>query len=298
MTQKKSELDEMFTAYASTAPLEDLRFYIRGAVNRLAEFELSERTNNIIAEMTTLEQQIWDIPGTPAMKRRVWALIDRYKTSIPGWAGSAGARGSWVDPIDSDSLYWRVQAETIKDDDTLRAEGPVSLEQITAWHTTASARADALHNRVPRRAVALTPEQVQVLIQSAQPTSDRPSEQKTARTRHAGVSPVPIMNCPSCRATLLPVALCANTWGCANCKETWHLQAVRQPVQQTRPVVTPRIRTAIVTTDGTRICRTCATEQPINQFTYGDGGRTIRNLCLSCRKVQQREATARRKHAA
>jgi len=30
--------------------------------------------------------------------------------------------------------------------------------------------------------------------------------------------------CPHCRADLKPVAFCADVFGCAECKETWHVE--------------------------------------------------------------------------
>lgn len=32
-----------------------------------------------------------------------------------------------------------------------------------------------------------------------------------------------LRTCPRCRDDLRPVAFLADTWGCAACRETWHL---------------------------------------------------------------------------
>ena len=32
-----------------------------------------------------------------------------------------------------------------------------------------------------------------------------------------------LRTCPNCRGDLQPVALAADVYGCAKCKETWHL---------------------------------------------------------------------------
>lgn len=39
--------------------------------------------------------------------------------------------------------------------------------------------------------------------------------------------------CPTCRADLVPVALCEDVYGCPQCRETWHLPA---DVDTTRPI--------------------------------------------------------------
>lgn len=53
-----------------------------------------------------------------------------------------------------------------------------------------------------------------------------------------------------------------------------------------RPTRVPRLAPAVVV-EGTRVCRQCSAEQAIDQFTWGDGGRTVRSLCRTCRKQQQ-----------
>lgn len=57
-------------------------------------------------------------------------------------------------------------------------------------------------------------------------------------------------------------------------------------------------RPAIVASTNAKTCNACATEQPIDQYTYGDGGRTVRNKCRTCHRQQQRDTAARRKQAA
>jgi len=32
-----------------------------------------------------------------------------------------------------------------------------------------------------------------------------------------------LRQCPHCARDIAPVALCEDVWGCAACKETWHL---------------------------------------------------------------------------
>jgi ribosomal protein L37AE/L43A len=32
-----------------------------------------------------------------------------------------------------------------------------------------------------------------------------------------------LYTCPRCRADLRPVPFCEDVWGCADCRETWHV---------------------------------------------------------------------------
>lgn len=73
----------------------------------------------------------------------------------------------------------------------------------------------------------------------------------------------------------------------------------KAPIAEAPAVQVPTPGPQIVQSNSTtRICRTCSQEQPLDQFTWGDGGRTVRNMCLRCRKAQQRDTAARRKQAA
>lgn len=161
--------DPIFAEYARTAPLEDLRAYLRYAERRLAQYELPDRTVALIGEMFTLERELVPEPGTPASrKRRVWELIARFKSSIPGFAGACGAKGSW---IEEDTVYRRL---------VKKARGPVSAERLRVACERASAPMDAKQLfRIPLRAVPLAVDQVQALIVSVTPASTTaPAAQK------------------------------------------------------------------------------------------------------------------------
>jgi rubrerythrin len=181
----QTSTDDLFAAYARTAPLLDLQFYLRRAEQKLATFDLPAQTVAAIAEMSTLEQQIANVDGTPTLKKRVWTLIDRYKTSFPGWAGNLGAPDYFVS-------YWTVRDALVKADMRVRfdsdsgtlkvhvdkfnpkngtggnydAEGPISETQL---HNSATwKRSEELHReRVPLRAVPLTEQELVEVIGDA-----------------------------------------------------------------------------------------------------------------------------------
>lgn len=173
----KKTIDPVFAEYTRTAPLEDLRFYLRYAERRLMTLDLSDSTVTIVREMLALERELLGGVPTPAAKARVWTLIPRFRSSIPGWAGSAGEKGSWVEPVDSDDTYWRARraltmleivepaaVEPLPVADapvivngrprpahrkktpeqapepvvrSVETEGPVTLEQVVVWHQPA-----------------------------------------------------------------------------------------------------------------------------------------------------------------
>lgn len=256
--------DPIFAAYARTAPLEDLRFYLRAAERTLMEFELPEATLAIMREMTALEQDLAVVAFKPAHKSQVWTLIDRYKTSIPKWVR--------------------------------KGFPPVRTERRDRRRWVGH------RSSVPQRLVPLTLEQARALIQPIAGEVTAPAPRATkARTAAA-----PTLACPSCRAALLPVATCADTWGCLACRETWRLTSTKEREAakrvrsaQARVAIASLPRAAKEPADATtRTCRVCTTEQPIDQFTYGDAGRTVRHMCRTCHKQQQRDAAARRKQAA
>lgn len=92
----KATTDPIFTAYAKSAPLLDLEFYIRYAGNHLADYTYQPLTLAIMQEMYELRDRLM-LPkaGTTAsQKRAVWALISRFKSSIPQWFGNAGSSSS------------------------------------------------------------------------------------------------------------------------------------------------------------------------------------------------------------
>jgi hypothetical protein len=302
--------DEIDAEYERTAPLKDLQFYLRYAERRLAELAYSPETITIIAEMSALEREIETLP-TGVAKRRAWALIDRFKTSIPGWAGDAGAKGSWLEPIDSASIYWLARADLMRFEiegktkkgntktvvlDTI---GPVSQSAVTAWYAPRLERFRRSGLRIDRLTERLDAERVRAIIDAVTLT---PTENKPARKPRPETL---VLACPKCSTPLVPIAGVAHTWGCAPCQETWYLAPVAQRVQTVERIArpkrehierVPRVRPEL-TAAGEKTCTRCASTQPIQQFAWG-AGHTIRNVCLTCRKQMQRDAAARRKQAA
>jgi len=196
--QRMSEKD-VFAAYARTAPLKDLQFYLRAAERKLATYVLGDETLRVIAEMTALEQELRDVPGTPALKKRVWALIDRYKTSIPGWAGNAGVKGSWAEPLESEWTYWSAHGELMKtdvDEHDLRhrIQGPLPLDRIEEWYLPIWTRAEELGRvRVPLRGQEMEPDVLRALIQhEVDKLTDGAPEPVRARP------PRKVQPCPTC----------------------------------------------------------------------------------------------------
>lgn len=106
----KAPIDPAFQVYARYAPIRDLRFYLAYAARHEAEYDTPTLT--IVAEMASLAVELRTrLDGkkstapasTAAQKRIVWTLIDRFKASIAGWYGQAGAVR--LEPLDvSDPL--------------------------------------------------------------------------------------------------------------------------------------------------------------------------------------------------
>jgi hypothetical protein len=299
MSKQKKSVDPIFAAYARTAPLEDLNFYIRHAERFVAERDVPERTLAIVAEMRALAVDLCDVDGTPGLKARVWALLDRYKGSIPGWAGNAGATGSWCEPLDSDRTYRSAQAELVRADvtnedavDTVMAEGPVSLAQLEAWHAPEAAKADALNfPRCPRRDVALTPEQVRDMVDAHRVETP---EAKPVRQPKRAAAPAPVITCPQCSSPMHRViAMTGNAWGCGPCAEVWylHLQrastAARKPAKAQRQTREIAVKAPPFCVDGMKTCSKCREERPAEEFGS-------RSDCRPCRQAyrQQRKAAA------
>jgi hypothetical protein len=297
-----TKTDALFRAYAQSAPLEDLRFYLRIAQRRLATVEYPESTVAVLRDMVRLERELVGVVGTPALKKRVWTLIDRFKTSIPEWYGHAGVVGAWVDPIDGPEFYFATRRDAVRAIVTVRtengteeadvtAEGPVDAETIVTAHHEASKRSSELAGRAvaPRR-VSLTQDEVTALI--APTESDHApvvAAPKVTRVRKI-VAAVPALVCPTCAAALLPVASVAHTFGCATCNETWHLAPVRK-------VTARRVREPRATVDSGRTektCTACGEPKPIAEFCPGPHER---NNCASCRQAYRRELASRQRAA-
>lgn len=303
-TKKSTSTDtELFAAYARTAPLGDLRFYLRIAERKLAEFEYPDNTLRAIADMRTLEHTIvtFNQVGTPALKKHVWALIDRYKTSVPEWYGHAGVAGAWVDAIDSASFYFSVQRDAmifertkkVDGNDVIvseRHEGPVPAVTIVDAHREASKLGEELATRrVPRRPVPLTVEEVEQLIASVTPATNEPAP-APVRIRKPKAAAAVALACPTCSAPLLPIAFAPNTWGCAGCKETWFLTRKVERAKVERPARQPRTLTA----EGTKICTKCETEKPREEFCPGKHERSI---CSACRRAYRQTLAASKRAA-
>jgi hypothetical protein len=267
---------ELFAHYKSTAPIEDLRFSLRLALKRLAVYELPEATVSLTAEMAALEVAIADQKGTPSLKNRVWALISRYRASIPGWCGAAGAKDGWVDyDVDSADAYRATQAELIEAEETLA--GPVSFDFVRACFDRLTKRSAEINGiKVPRRAVELTPEEVEALmpVADALVAIDWPDCRRIRKPKPAPVVPSSDTLCEHCT--------------CDECKRRREMPKRAKAARKPRPPVVP------IKIDGERKCRHCEATQPLQQFAWG-AGHTLRNTCLSCRKAMQRAAMAARK---
>jgi hypothetical protein len=170
---KSKAVDPVFAEYARTAPLEDLRFNLRYAERRLAEYELGDRTVQIIGEMRGLEQELTKTGTVPGGKAKVAHLIACFKSSIPGFAGAAGRRNGW---ITDDDVY----ARFVK-----KARGPIPAERFAAACAKAHAKAEAVNGfRVVRRAVTLSVEEVQAMLGPApEPAETTPQSVKAPTWR-------------------------------------------------------------------------------------------------------------------
>lgn len=93
----KTTVDPIFAVYARFAPIRDLKFYVDYADRHSHEY--SQATLAIVADMHALGLQLHARlngvkslapASTAAQKRIVWALIDRFKSSIDRWYGNAG----------------------------------------------------------------------------------------------------------------------------------------------------------------------------------------------------------------
>lgn len=191
--------DPVFAAFAKTAPLGDLRAYLAYARKKIAQYHLPDATMAIVAEMFRLEMSLVAGVGTTAQqKRQVWETIGRFKASIPGWAGNAGAPGSWAN------------------EDAPKAERD---------------RADkAARFRLPWRSKALGPEDVQSLIDAALAAHTGaqagPPAAKPAARKPAGKGAA--LPCPTCGAGLTATDRPA-VLRCVPCEVTFAL------VPQARP---------------------------------------------------------------
>lgn len=260
--RKQTELDELFETYARAAPLGDLRAYLRYAERRVAEYELGAETMGRIGEMFALERDLIGRAGTPADKRRVWALIDRFKSSIPGSAGRAGSN----DGVAPDALVrtWDIlKTRPFNEEENLPLL--TVLERYAAEHDAAVEKADASWRfDVPLRAVPLDAEQVAALIDAVTPVATevaKPPKSVSWRAR----------------------ALAAEA-------KIAELERALVSATVPKPRVAPtNKRSVFVEFDGVKICRTCQTAQPIAHFAWAAGG-SIRSICRECRKAQSRAA--------
>jgi hypothetical protein len=293
---------ELFAHYKTTAPIEDLRFSLRLALQRLATYELPDVTIGLTAEMAALETEIRDVKGTPALLRRVWSLISRYRASIPGWCGAAGAKDGWVDfGIDSDDAYRTAQAELIDAEEALA--GPVSFDFVRACFDRLTKRSAEINGiKVPRRAVELTPEEVATLV----PVASSSAEPRKTKSKPKTEQPLnPSIPCPSlgCKGRLATTGFVASagmrfTLKCDTCKEVWelHSRSVEQPkperakaARKPRPPVVP----INVDANGERICPHCQQSRPSEEFYAQHSTR-----CRSCRIEYRKQLAARKAQAA
>lgn len=335
--------DPIFVAYARTAPLEDLRFFLRGIRKHIAVYEMTEQTMSVVREMVGLESELADqlirTGSTANAMKRVCALHASYKSSIAGYAGAAGFEASWVDDLPAWSWTYacqgtRVVTITIQpppEDPTMPPLG-LKPEHVSVvmprydgnpWEKRAAHRlaeeqnardkraADALHHfKVPMRIRALDDDAVSAMLGSAQTTAQTTTAvdglgidvsivKTTLKARPKPAAKVQAPGCPSCRATLVVVD--AATWTCPPCQKTWQMvmatpETKKDPKKTSAPraprpeiVRTPRVPVS-VDANGRRECVVCSTSQAIDQFTWGDGGRTIRKMCRTCRRTQQQAA--------
>lgn len=302
---------ELFAFYAKSAAREDLRAYVTYAARKLARYELPDTTIAIIGEMTATLRGLEDRDGKPADKKAVWALIDRFKASIPGFAGSAGAEGSWADDVPPWSWEYACEMSrrvaitvqlptfhgTIDHNDVAGApryqgnpwEKFEAHRRAVADARHAQVAAEALHHfRLPMRIAPLCETDVQVIIDAATPGA-APAK-VVAKRKPVKTAAVATLPCPSCAG---PLAL--DTMRCASCGTAWALTPVkphvtRQVKRQAKAQIQPRTQDA----NGRLQCNTCSSWQDEIEYRYGDGGRTVRRMCKRCHRAQQ----AARRHAA
>lgn len=299
---------DVYAAYERTAPLEDLRFYLRYAEKKVATLNVSDETIGLVREMVILERALQD-RCAKADKKRVWTLIRRFKCSLPGWSGHAGASGSWVEDIDSDAVYWSARSvlleatEETKDGTFDRTgHGPVAITQIADWYGPTAERAARLQGLdIEPRVVPLTPEEVVGVLQSAPSTEHAPQTVPVGvrRTRKAIQKPqpvVPSIPCPSCAHGRL-VIVSPFLLRCEGCQEPWELQHGRhrdggKPRAERKPravrAVTP------IEAGGDRTCTRCQQTRPGEEFCPGSHP----NTCRSCRQEYRRQLAQRKSAAA
>ena len=100
-TKQTSTKDPIFTAYAATAPLLDLRFYIRYATNHASEYRQPARM--ALDAMCRLEAAIvsGQVKGTPASQKRiVWAVIAAFKAAA-------------VQPVYDEAGFWAMHGRPV-----------------------------------------------------------------------------------------------------------------------------------------------------------------------------------------
>jgi hypothetical protein len=251
--------DEIDAEYERTAPLKDLQFYLRYGERLLADFALSDATITILAEMRQLEGELMALSDAHTHKRRVWALLDRFKTSIPFWKGfpptrRADGRRRWVGhrtPVPQ-----RIVPLTVDAASAIIADAVLTLPEPV--RKAPAPRPAVLVLTCPKCSAPLVP--------------------------IAGV------------AHTWGCAPCQETWYLAPAAQ--RVQTVERIARPKRKHIerVPRVRPELTAADE-KTCTRCASTQPIQQFAWG-AGHTIRNVCLTCRKQMQRDAAARRKQAA
>jgi hypothetical protein len=79
---------EIFKRALEQAALGDLQFTLRIAEKRMMDYELPERTVEIMREMRARELSLIGVKGTKAMQTESLRLVSRYRESIPGYGSS------------------------------------------------------------------------------------------------------------------------------------------------------------------------------------------------------------------
>jgi hypothetical protein len=215
-----SEVAALYESYKRSGPLEDLRFYLRYAERKLAAWELGPETIARVGDMIALEARIRDLADTSSRKREVWTLISRFRASIPGWAGNAGAPDGWVGALEDDATYWRARLADLEDSSV---RGPVSMAVVQAWHAPRAVIRDAGGVKVARRAVPLTEGQVRAMLPSA-PTLPQTPPARSRRAKSTPTSPPVVataLTCPQCAGAVH--LACGHRAVCASCAQSYHI---------------------------------------------------------------------------
>lgn len=211
--------DPIFVLCARKAPLEDARFYLRAIEKHLAVYELSDQTIGIARELLVLEREMADVfarlGNTASFKARVWAIVDRYKGSIPGWAGRVGVSGGVeAQPVPLRDLRDELGLTPLQHRPFRRLQ---LLAMRRADQQAERARVEQFHRfRVPLRTVPLTLDAARAILHA-----DTPEAPAVTVKRQAKRAAAPAIACPACSAPLTvtgPADL-----RCPSCATSWHL---------------------------------------------------------------------------